>query len=167
MRITNDSKSLGRKTAAGMLARFFKDHRGGVAPLLGLAIIPLMGFMGAAIDYGRANAMRAAMQSATDATALMLSKEASGLSGEALSQKTQEYFNAVFNRPEVQNVQLTPTLSEPQPGNYSLALTGSMSVNTLFVSLLGQPQINISHLRKCCGASRSSISRSRSTIPDR
>ena len=126
-----------------MLARFFKDRRGGVAPLLGLAIIPLMGFMGAAIDYGRANAMRSAMQSATDATALMLSKEASGLTGEALGQKTQEYFNAVFNHPEVQNVQLTPTLSQPQPGNYSLTLTGSMTVNTLFVSLLGQPHINI------------------------
>ena len=113
MRKANDFKSLARKTAAGMLARFFKDRRGGVAPLLGLAIIPLIGFMGAAIDYGRANAMRAAMQSATDATALMLSKEVSGLTGEALGQKTQEYFNAVFNHPEAQNVQLTPTLSEP------------------------------------------------------
>ena len=52
-----------------MLARFFKDCRGGVAPFLGLAVIPLVGLVGAAVDYSRANAMRTSMQAATDATA--------------------------------------------------------------------------------------------------
>jgi len=143
MRITNDFKSLGRKTAAGMLARFFKDCRGGVAPMLGLAIIPLVGLVGAAVDYSRANSVRTSMQAATDATSLMLSQEAGTLSGEALGQKATEYFTAVFNHPEAQNVQLTPTLNAPQAGSFSLKLEGSAAINTLFVGVLGQPQINI------------------------
>jgi Flp pilus assembly protein TadG len=123
--------------------RFFQNCRGGVAPMLALAIIPVVGLMGAAVDYSRANDMRTAMQAATDATALMLSQEASTLTGEALGQKANEYFHAVFNRPDAQNIQLTPTLTEPQPGNYSLRLAGSMTINTVFVGLLGRSQINV------------------------
>ena len=33
------------------LQRFWKDRQGAVAPMLGIAIIPLMGAVGAAIDY--------------------------------------------------------------------------------------------------------------------
>ena len=44
--------------------------------MLGIAIIPLMGAVGAAIDYSQANATRTAFQNALDATALMLSKTA-------------------------------------------------------------------------------------------
>jgi Flp pilus assembly protein TadG len=39
-------------------ARFFRDRKGGVAPLLALGIIPLVGAIGAAVDYSRANAVR-------------------------------------------------------------------------------------------------------------
>ena len=42
--------------------RFRRDRRGGVAPLLGLTIVPLIGFMAAAVDYSRANAMRTSLQ---------------------------------------------------------------------------------------------------------
>jgi Flp pilus assembly protein TadG len=51
------------------LARFFKDRKAGVAPMLALCIIPLIGSVGAAVDYSRANSVRAAMQAAGDATA--------------------------------------------------------------------------------------------------
>ncbi|MBN8936615.1 MAG: hypothetical protein J0I13_10105, partial [Rhizobiales bacterium] len=39
-----------------------------------LAIVPVVGLVGAAVDYSRAAATRTAMQSAVDSTALMLSK---------------------------------------------------------------------------------------------
>jgi len=64
-----------------LLAKFLKDRTAGVAPLLALGIIPLVGAVGAAVDYSRANAARTAMQGTLDATALMLSKEAENLSG--------------------------------------------------------------------------------------
>ena len=44
-----------------------------------LATIPLVGFVGAAVDYSHANSVKAAMQAAVDATGLMLSKEVNNL----------------------------------------------------------------------------------------
>jgi Flp pilus assembly protein TadG len=126
-----------------MLSRFLKDHRGGVAPLLALAIIPLVGTVGAAVDYSRANAVRTAMQNALDSTALMLSRDAQNLDGAQLATKATAYFNAMFDRPEAGNVQVTPSFSSPQQGSFTLKLTGSATINTIFWRLMGQPQIDI------------------------
>ena len=41
-----------------VLRRFLKDRRAGVAPMFALAIIPVIGLTGAAIDYSRANAAK-------------------------------------------------------------------------------------------------------------
>jgi Flp pilus assembly protein TadG len=126
-----------------MLSRFFKDRQGGVAPLLALAIIPLVGTVGAAVDYSRANAVRTAMQNALDSTALMLSRDAQNLNGAQLAQKATDYFNAMFDRPEAGNVQVTPSFSSPQQGSFTLKLSGSATINTIFWRLMGQPQIDI------------------------
>jgi Flp pilus assembly protein TadG len=45
-----------------LLTRFWKNRQGNIAPLFGLAIIPLIGAVGAAVDYSRANATKAAFQ---------------------------------------------------------------------------------------------------------
>ena len=57
-----------------LLKRFFRDCDGGAAPLLALAAIPLMGFVGVAVDFSRAASVRTSMQAALDSTALMLSR---------------------------------------------------------------------------------------------
>src|SRR5207302_5265528 len=93
------------------LRRFFRDPKAGVAPLLALGIIPLIGAVGAAVDYSRGNAARTAMQAALDAGALALSREAKSLSGTALSQKATDYFNANFAYPAVENVTVTAAQS--------------------------------------------------------
>jgi Flp pilus assembly protein TadG len=126
-----------------MLSRLFKDRRGGVAPLLALAIIPLVGTVGAAVDYSRANAVRTAMQNALDSSALMLSRDAQNLNGAQLAEKATAYFNSMFNRPEAGNVQVTPEFSSPQQGSFTLKLNGSATISTLFWRLMGQPQIDI------------------------
>src|SRR5437016_7582070 len=74
-------------------------RQGNVAIIFALALIPVIGFAGAAIDYSRANSARSAMQTALDSTALMLSKEADHLSAPQLKQKANDYFNAILNRP--------------------------------------------------------------------
>src|SRR5436190_22924375 len=51
-------------------ASFLRDRRAGVAPMFALALVPIVGFVGAAIDYSRANSVKVAMQAAVDATAL-------------------------------------------------------------------------------------------------
>ncbi len=127
-----------------LLARFFKDCRGGAAPFLALAIIPMVAGIGAAVDYSRANSVRTAMQAALDSSGLMLSKDAQNLSGAQMTAKANGYFNALFTRPEAQNVQLTEQFNSPQQGSFSLKLMASATVNTVFVGVIGQSQINIS-----------------------
>jgi Flp pilus assembly protein TadG len=59
-----------------MLTRFLKNARGGVAPLMAVVAVPLIGAVGMTVDYSRVNAARAAFQVALDSTALMMSKDA-------------------------------------------------------------------------------------------
>jgi Flp pilus assembly protein TadG len=126
-----------------LLVRFVKDCKAGVAPLLALGIIPLLGSVGAAVDYGRANAVRAAMQSALDATALMLAKESQNPSGGQFALMGTDFFNANFARPEVQNVAVQIS-SSPGGAGSSLTLSATGSVKTAFMGLIGLSQINLS-----------------------
>jgi Flp pilus assembly protein TadG len=124
--------------------RFLQNCDGGAAPFLALALIPLMGATGAAVDYSRANSVKASLQNAIDSAGLMLSKEAANLSTGELNQKATTYFNAVFNKPEVQNVSITSQLTNPQQGSFSLTLKASATVPAMFASLVGTSQIPVS-----------------------
>src|SRR5262245_55427625 len=61
---------------------FCADRGGNVAIIFGLALLPILGFVGAAIDYSRANAARVQLQAAVDSTALMLANEVGTLGSE-------------------------------------------------------------------------------------
>jgi Flp pilus assembly protein TadG len=61
-------------SAFSFLRRFCTDAKGNIAILFGLAIIPVVGAMGVAIDYSLANASRTALQASLDNTGLMLAK---------------------------------------------------------------------------------------------
>lgn len=126
-----------------LFTRFVRNRDGGVSPLLALAILPLMAATGAAVDYSRANATKAAIQSALDATGLMLSQEAATLSAADLGPKATAYFTSLFNRPEATHVSLSHEFTSPQQGNFSLKLTGQADVPMIFASILGQSQISV------------------------
>ena len=79
-----------------MLKRFIADRRGTTAMLFGLALLPVMGFAGAAVDYGRASNGRAHLQKAIDATALALVREAPRASDAELRRKGQALFEAML-----------------------------------------------------------------------
>jgi Flp pilus assembly protein TadG len=127
-----------------MWSRFFADRRGGVAPMFALGVVPLIGFVGAAVDYSRGNAARTAMQASLDATALMLSRDAATMAPAEVTAKAISFFTAQFNRPETVNVQVTATLSSPQAGSFTLNVSASGSVPTTFTKLLGHDTIDIS-----------------------
>jgi Flp pilus assembly protein TadG len=125
-----------------MLTRFLKDRRGGVAPMLALLALPLMGTVGAAIDFSRANATRAAFQASLDSTALMLAKTAVTQSAADMQTAATSYFNALFAHPEASNVTIAATYSST--GGSKVTLTGNATVNTNFLGVLGYSQLNIS-----------------------
>src|SRR3954452_13623113 len=62
------------RRAIMLFARFFKDLKGGVAPIFALGVVLLIGAVGASVDYSRANSARAAMQAAIDAAGVILLK---------------------------------------------------------------------------------------------
>ena len=126
------------------LIRFLHDRAAGVAPLLGICALPLVGAMGAAIDYSRAASVRTSMQMALDSAALMLSKDAQGLDNTTLSNKATAYFNALFHRTEVTNVQIAQEFSSPQLGSFSLKITGTTTLPTIFWRVIGTDHVDIS-----------------------
>src|ERR1700694_2324921 len=56
-------------------SRFIHADKGNVAVIFAIASLPILGLVGAAVDYTRVSNARASMQSALDSTALMLSKD--------------------------------------------------------------------------------------------
>jgi Flp pilus assembly protein TadG len=124
-----------------LLPRFLKDRRGGVAPMFALAIVPVVGLVGASIDYSRANAARTAMQSALDATALAMAKLAPTLTQTELQTKAAAYFNAMYARPEAKNIVITPTYTTS--GGTKLTVAGSASLDTAFMKLMGYSSLTI------------------------
>jgi Flp pilus assembly protein TadG len=116
-------------------------QHGNVAIIFALSLIPLIGVVGAAIDYSRANSARTDMQAALDATALMLAKNTGvpGWQQAQLNSTAQTTFNALFNRPEVQNVNIASTYNATPPATVSVS--GSATLNSVFMggvlSMLG------------------------------
>src|SRR5262245_8403219 len=113
---------------------------GNVAVMFALAIVPIVGLVGAAVDFSRANAAKAAMQSALDSTILMLSKEAPGLTQDQLNQKAKDYFNALFTRQGVSNVNVKNVTYTTSGGSkLSIEVTGAIDSN--FMGIIGRPQM--------------------------
>ena len=126
-----------------MLARFLRDRRGSIAPLFGIAAIPLLGGVGVAVDYSRATATKAAFQAALDSTALMLSKSAANQSAATLQTSANTYFNALFTRAsEVKNLNLTTSYSST--GGSKVVLSGTATLPTNFLGVLGYDHLDIS-----------------------
>ena len=126
-----------------MLYRFLRDRKASVAPILALTAIPLFGFVGAAVDYSRANATRTAMQSALDATTLMLAKNAQNLSSTQISAQGNSYFSANLTSSELKNLTVTATSA---PASGGIAVTGSATgtINTQIMSVMGFQTMTIS-----------------------
>jgi Flp pilus assembly protein TadG len=111
--------------------------------LFALAIIPVFGLVGVAVDYSRAGTMRSEIQAALDATALMMSKESKGLTQSQMETKAKAYFAAILNRPDAPTITLVPTFTTVQAGSYTLKIDASTSIDTTFARILGQDKIAI------------------------
>ena len=133
---------IGACKTLGQIARKFRSHRcGNVTIIFALTIIPVMGAVGAAVDFSQASSARAAMQASADATALMLSKLASSLSQSQLNQKATEFFQANFNRPGVSSITVTPVLTLGDKPQLTVNASGSLSTN--FMGLFGFKNLKI------------------------
>ena len=120
---------------------FLQDRRGGVAPMFALAIIPVIGLVGAAIDYSRANSIKAGMQAALDATALAMAKLAPTLTqSRAADARRPPISRRCSTTPTRRTSSITPTYTTS--GGSQLTVTASASMDTTFMKVMGyhEPQ---------------------------
>jgi len=125
----------------GLLARFPKERNGSVAPIFALALIPIIGLVGAGIDYGRANGIKAGMQASLDATALAMAKLAPTLTQSQLQQQAVAYFQALFIYPDAKNVVINVTYTTTSGSQLTIATTATM--DTYFMKVMGFSTLNI------------------------
>lgn len=116
------------------MRRFFTDQRGNVAILFGLALVPIVGAMGAAVDYSQANANRTSVQKALDATALALSRIMPA-NQQTLDTLGNQYFQANLGTTHLTNLQLTivpnvGTLHLEATGNYQPQIASVLGVSS-------------------------------------
>src|SRR6187399_2914757 len=124
-----------------MFSRFFADRRGNVAAIFALAIIPVVGLVGMAVDYSRGNSVRAALQAALDATALAMARSAPNLTAAQLQQQSSDMFFSNFNRRDAQNIVVTATYSTTNGSALTLGASGF--IETTFTRIMGVNQLNI------------------------
>ena len=106
-----------------------------------LALIPMMGFVGAAVDYSRGNSARTSLQAATDAAGLMLSKTATTMTDSQIQTAATNYVTALFNRPDASNLEVTANYSTS--GGSHVIVTSSAKVKTDFMNLAGVTTMRI------------------------
>ena len=110
--------------------------------MLALAALPLFASVGATVDFGRASSARTAMQSALDASALLMAKDAKNADASQLAANASNYFNANFQNSEITNLQTTATVTSASSG-YSVNLSATGSVPTRFMGVAGFSQLNV------------------------
>ena len=130
------------KTLRRKLSAFATDQRGNIALTFVFLALPVIAFVGAAVDYSRANSVKAAMQTALDATALMLSKEAATDSTTMLQQDALKYFTDLFHpagttgpRVDASSIAVNVTYNTASGPNIVIDATAQLPAE--FVQILG------------------------------
>ncbi|TMJ53907.1 MAG: pilus assembly protein [Alphaproteobacteria bacterium] len=128
--------------------RFAGANEGNIAIMFGAVLVPLLGLVGAAIDYSRANMAHSSMQAAIDSTALMLSKDLTQgtITTSQISQKAQDYFNALFTNKDAQGRVTITTTYTPATSTTAatIKISGSGSITTDFMNIIGFPTLGFS-----------------------
>src|SRR6266851_3010422 len=107
---------------------------GNVLLTFSLALVPIVGAVGAAVDYSRANSDKAAMQAAVDATALMLSKNVASLTSSQIDQEATNYFKALFTRTDVANLMVATNYTTTGGSQVVVSATGTVNTTVLKVA---------------------------------
>jgi Flp pilus assembly protein TadG len=133
-----------RNQVRSAATRFVGADEGNIAVIFCIALVPILGFVGAAIDYTRANSARSSMQAALDSTALMLSKDlAEGtITTSQITAKAQAYFTALYTNNDAKSVAVNATYTASSSLGSTIQVNGSGAVTTDFLKVAGFPNIN-------------------------
>ena len=124
--------------------RFAGANQGNIAVIFAIALLPLISFVGAAVDYSRLNAARSSVQAAVDSTALMVSKDVNAgvITADQVQATAQSYFTALYTGREAA---LNPVTAVYTVGSGSttstVAVTAGGSITTDFMKVAGFPHL--------------------------
>lgn len=138
------SMNLGPRSIVAFLGRFAQDECGNIAIIFAISLVPIVSFIGAAIDYSRAARARTAMQSALDSAALMIAKDLSDgkISAAQVPTIGPSYFTALYAQADSQNVKASATYTANNGGAGStVAMTASGEVKSQFMQIAGFPTL--------------------------
>jgi Flp pilus assembly protein TadG len=133
-----------RNQVRSAATRFVAADEGNIAVIFAIALVPILGFVGAAIDYTRANSARSSMQAALDSTALMLSKDLTegNITSSQISAKAQSYFTALYTNNDAKSVSVSATYTASSSMGSTIQVNGTGAVTTDFLKVAGFPNIN-------------------------
>ncbi len=123
--------------------RFTGANEGNIAILFGIAVIPIVTFVGAAVDYTRANAARSSMQAALNSTALMLAKDLTEgtITTSQIAAKADAYFKALYTNPETKSITITANYTQNSGNGSTILINGSGAVDTTLMRVAGFPTL--------------------------
>jgi Flp pilus assembly protein TadG len=124
--------------------RFAGANDGNIAILFGIAVIPIISFVGAAVDYTRAVSARSAMQAALDSTALMLAKDLTEgtINTSQISTKADQYFRALYTNAEAKSIAVTASYTQTSGNGSTILINGSGTIDTGFMRVVGFPTMD-------------------------
>src|SRR3954471_16418049 len=80
-----------------MLRRFAANENGNVAIAFAISLVPILGSVGAAVDYSRSASVRAGLQIATDRTVLLAAREPKSAALADVQARAKSQFDANYH----------------------------------------------------------------------
>ena len=121
------------------LKRISRDENGAVAMLFALAFIPLIGFVGAALDYARATQAQSRLQASLDAAVLIGARDQLGLTNAQLTDRIRQAVIAnMGTKSPINASDITVTKVDK-----TLVVSAKTDVQTVVMGLLGQDSMEV------------------------
>ncbi|MCH8239325.1 MAG: pilus assembly protein, partial [Proteobacteria bacterium] len=126
------------------IERFWRNQSGVTAILFGLLLVPMLGFMGMAIDYGQALGVKTETQAALDATALAVAATTNLTESERI-ELGQKIFEANWS---IKALASMPTASisiyhDTSTGEDTVTVSAGISVKTVLLGVISIDQIDV------------------------
>ena len=117
------------------------DRRGAIAVLFALMLVPLLGFVGLAVDGVLLYSVQSKLQDALDAAALAGARV---LRDPGRDARISDYFNANYPEGYLRTTELNLNIEDGDAGNGRLVLSAEATVPTTFSRVLGFDEVTVS-----------------------
>ncbi|MEW6768379.1 MAG: TadE/TadG family type IV pilus assembly protein [Pseudomonadota bacterium] len=131
------------KYLSATFREFVADKKGNIAVIFAITAVPILGVVGAAVDYSIANKVRTQLEAAQDSAVLLaVSKSEQAVSASQAKSDAIAYFNGVLN---FEHLTATINLNVVDGANGRTATSSFSSVvKTNFLNIIGFPTLSVS-----------------------